>query len=61
MDISITFTAAVKCKEHCSNIHFLWRSGMSTPDHNTINRFSGERLKEPLKIQVVHLLAREYC
>ena len=31
------------------NIHFMWLSGMSTPDHNTINRFRGERLKEPLK------------
>ncbi len=28
------------------NIHFMWLSGMSTPDHNTINRFRGERLKE---------------
>lgn len=44
------------------NIHFMWLSGMSTPDHNTINRFRGERLKEPLKkifTQVVHLLAAE--
>lgn len=44
------------------NIHFMWLSGMSTPDHNTINRFRGERLKEPLKkifIQVVQLLAAE--
>lgn len=44
------------------NIHFMWLSGMSTPDHNTINRFRGERLKEPLKkifVQVVELLATE--
>lgn len=44
------------------NIHFMWLSGMSTPDHNTINRFRSERLKEPLKkifTQVVHLLAAE--
>lgn len=44
------------------NIHFMWLSGMSTPDHNTINRFRGERLKEPLKkifTQVVQLLAAE--
>jgi len=44
------------------NIHFMWLSGMSTPDHNTINRFRGERLKEPLKkifTQVVQLLAVE--
>jgi len=44
------------------NIHFMWLSGMSQPDHNTINRFRGERLKESLKkifVQVVQLLARE--
>jgi transposase len=44
------------------NIHYMWLSGMSTPDHNTINRFRGEKLKEPLKkifVQVVHLLAEE--
>lgn len=44
------------------NIHFMWLSGMSTPDHNTINRFRGEKLKEPLKkifVQVVYLLAAE--
>ena len=27
------------------NIHFMWLSGMSYPDHNTINRFRSERLK----------------
>jgi len=48
--------------EEClqQNIHFMWLSGMSEPDHNTINRFRGERLKEVLKpifVQVVHLLA----
>lgn len=44
------------------HIHFMWLSGMSTPDHNTINRFRGEKLKEPLKkifVQVVQLLAAE--
>jgi transposase len=44
------------------NIHFMWLSGMSTPDHNTINRFRSDRLKEPLKkifVQVVELLAAE--
>lgn len=25
------------------NIHYMWVSGMSTPDHNTINRFRGDR------------------
>ena len=44
------------------NIHFLWLSGMSRPDYNTINRFRSEKLKEPLKkifVQVVHLLSAE--
>lgn len=42
------------------NIHFMWLSGMSYPDHNTINRFRGDRLKGVLKEvfkQVVILLA----
>jgi hypothetical protein len=41
------------------NIHFMWLAGMSRPDHNTINRFRGERLKHVLKevfTQVVLLL-----
>jgi len=31
------------------NMHFMWLSGMSYPDHNTINRFRSERLKGVLK------------
>jgi len=41
------------------NIHFMWLSGMSYPDHNTINRFRSDRLKGVLKevfSQVVVLL-----
>src|SRR5210317_2216620 len=41
------------------NIHFMWLSGMSYPDHNTISRFSSDRLKGVLKEvfnQVVKLL-----
>ena len=41
------------------NIHFMWLAGMSRPDHNTINRFRSDRLKDVLKqvfAQVVHLL-----
>jgi len=41
------------------NIHFMWISGMSRPDHNTINRFRSERLTNVLKeifSQVVMLL-----
>jgi transposase len=44
------------------NIHFMWLSGMNQPDHNTINRFRSERLKEVLRqvfTQVVLLLAAE--
>ena len=47
------------CKE---NIHFMWLSAMNRPDHHTINRFRGERLKEALRKvfeQVVILLAEE--
>ena len=43
------------------NIHFMWLSGMQQPDHNTINRFRGERLKDVLKTvfgQVVELLSK---
>ena len=41
------------------NVHFMWLSGMSYPDHNTINRFRVDRLKGVLKevfSQVVLLL-----
>ncbi|WP_443936436.1 IS1182 family transposase [Pedobacter sp. MW01-1-1] len=47
------------CRE---NINFMWLSGMSYPDHNTINRFRGVRLKEHLRKifeEVVLLLAEE--
>ena len=32
-----------------SNIHFMWLTGMQSPDHNTINRFRSEKLKGVLK------------
>lgn len=41
------------------NIHFMWLSGMSRPDHHTINRFRSDRLKDTLReifTQVVELL-----
>lgn len=44
------------------NIHYMWLSGMSKPDHNTINRFRGVRLQNTLKPifnQVVLLLCDE--
>lgn len=31
------------------NIHFMWLSGQSKPDHNTINDFRGKRLQGHLK------------
>ena len=43
----------------CENIHFMWLSGQSKPDHNTINDFRGKRLKGQFKKifnQVVLLL-----
>jgi transposase len=49
----------ISCKE---NINFMWLSAMNYPDHNTINRFRGVRLKEALREifeQVVQLLAKE--
>jgi transposase len=44
------------------NVHFMWLAAMATPDHNTINRFRSERLKEVLQkifTQVVGMLAEE--
>lgn len=44
------------------NICFMWLSGMSKPDHNTINRFRGQRLQktlQPIFTQVVLLLCEE--
>jgi transposase len=44
------------------HIHYMWLSGMSTPDHNTINRFRGKRLQkslQPIFTQVVLLLCEE--
>lgn len=44
------------------NVHFMWLSGQSKPDHNTINDFRGKRLKGKFKNifnQVVELLAAQ--
>lgn len=44
------------------NIHFMWLSGMSRPDHNTIFRFRSKRLKKEIKkifALVVGLLVEE--
>ncbi|MBC7399074.1 MAG: IS1182 family transposase [Mucilaginibacter sp.] len=50
---------AAACKE---SIYLMWLSAMSYPDHNTINRFRGVRLKNALRSvfeDVVKLLAEE--
>jgi transposase len=44
------------------DLHFMWLAGMSKPDHNTINRFRGQRLQktlQPIFTQVVLLLCEE--
>jgi len=44
------------------NIHFMWLAGLQKPDHNTVNRFRGERLQKTLKPifnQVVVMLYEE--
>ncbi len=33
----------------CQNIHFMWLSAMSYPDHNAINHFRSDRFKGALK------------
>ena len=46
------------------NIHYMWLSGMSTPDHNTINRFRSDKLKEVLRqvfTQVVLYWQKKGC
>ena len=50
---------AEACRER---VPFMWLSAMQKPDHNTINRFRGVRLKHALRSvfeEVVLLLARE--
>ncbi len=44
------------------NVHFMWLTAMSRPDHNTIARFRSERLKGVLRMifgQIVEMLMAE--
>jgi len=41
-----TFSSRKIAKALRENIHFMWLSGMSQPDHRTINRFRGVVMKE---------------
>ena len=46
-------------KQNLENIHYMWLSGMQTPDHNTINTFRSKHLKDTINeifTQVVRLL-----
>lgn len=46
-------------KQNMENIHYMWLSGMQTPDHNTINNFRSKNLKDTINAiftQVVVLL-----
>lgn len=60
---TVNIYSSRKIEEACNqNIHFLWLTGMQMPDHNTINRFRSERLKDVFRqvfTQVVHMLAGE--
>lgn len=45
----------------CEHVHFMWLADMQRPDHNTINRFRGDRLKgiiKPIFAKVVELLVQ---
>jgi transposase len=60
--VSNTYSSR-KLAEACrERVPFMWLSGMSKPDHNTINRFRGVRLKHALRSvfeEVVKYLAAE--
>ena len=44
-----TFSSRRIAKELRENVNYMWLSGMSRPDHRTINRFRGEILKEVIE------------
>ena len=43
------FTSRKIAKELRENINYMWLSGMSQPDHRTINRFRGKVMKEVIE------------
>jgi len=46
------------------NIHFMWLSGMQKPDHNTINRFRSDKLKDilyPIFSEIVVMMHNAGC
>jgi transposase len=43
------------------NIYFMWISGMSQPDHNTINRFRSERLQGVVSLNEVYIDGLSRC
>ena len=56
------YSSRVMERQLQENIHYMWLSGMSKPDHNTINRFRSERLSKSLQIiftQVVALMVEQ--
>lgn len=52
-----------KIEQAClENVHYMWLSGMTHPDHNTINRFRSSKLKmyiEEIFYQIVELFIEE--
>ncbi len=38
------------------NMHFMWLTGKKRPDHNTINRFRGQRLKNHIREVFTHVV-----
>jgi len=44
-----TFSSRRIAKELRENVNYMWMSGMTQPDHRTINRFRGEIMKETVE------------
>jgi len=60
--LSNTYSSRKISSQLRENIYFMWLSGMSKPDHNSINRFRSHRLKHVLKSlfsEIIKLLNSE--